>query len=316
MRIPVSVAVLLLLGAWSSLPQTETGRYVYVVTCGGRVDKLDSIEARKTQSVDLAKAEGNEHLIPAVQGVLDGCLSYQALYDGKASAFYTIAPVQAEPKADGTKDYRILEFSVPALRLVKSFPAGSNQQEPPHLRLIGADREPRAVPAAEWSPRTDVDLSDYGPEHSKSPNQILEASGGSALLRMFTANPSELALAVADARKKTLTRLRSLPSTVAPDAHLAPGGQYVLVEETTEGEKPVKTGKLTLFDATTGTVLQELSNPAVKHQYYLTIAPAGKAIYHSGEEYSFIALSKTVEPAQVTRPAATSADPGVFIADR
>ena len=317
MRNWISLVALLLFGALSSPPQTAAGRYVYVVTCGARVDKLDTIAEKKSRSFDLAKSEGNERLIPVVQGALDGCLTYQAIYDANASSFYTIAPVQAEPKADGTKDYRILEFSIPALRLVKSFPAGSNQDNPPHLVFTAAAREPRAIPAAEWSPRTDLDLSEYAPDHAKSPNQILETSGAAALLRMFTANPRQLAFAVANRQTKALIRLREVPSTVAPDVHLAPGGNYVLIEETTpEGEKAAKTGKLALFDAATGKAVEALSNPVVKRQYYLAITPDGKAIYHSGEDYSFIGLSKTFAVMRVIRPAAPASDPGVFFADR
>ena len=305
----------LLLGSLICHPQTKTGRYLYVVGCDALVDKLDTVADQKMAAYDLAKRTGKEQLIPAVTGTLDGCLAYQAVYDDKASVFYTIVPVEAQPKPDGTKDYRVLGFSVPELTLAKSMNGGENASDPPHLEA-GKGQPVKVVTASEWRPQTELDLSTFAPDKKNIPNQILETSGEKVLLRIFTANRNELALAVADRKSKTLVRLQDTPSTFAPNVHLAPGGDDVLVEEALQsGSQVTKTGKLLLYSASTGKPIKELSGQHIQELYFLAISPTGKAIYHSSDKYSFIDLGKTFVPDVVTRPIPTGY-PGLFFADK
>jgi hypothetical protein len=303
-RCIVPLAVLLV-GALACHPRTTPARYLYVVTCDARVDKLDTTTDRKIGAYELAQRTGNQTLIPPVVGTLDGCLAYQAVYDPKASIFRTVVPVEVQPKADGTKDYRVLAFSVPDLQWLNTASAGTNLDAPP--RVEGETAGP---------PQTDLDLSAFTPDRTAIPNQILESSAEKVLLRIFTANPSDLMLAVADRRSHTLVRLQSVVPTVAPAVHLAPGGEVVLVEETEAGgSHPAKNGKLSLYDAKTGSRIQEFSDPHIKELYFLTISPTGKAIYHSGETYWFLDLGKTFPVDAVTR-VGPGDSPAMFFADR
>jgi len=261
-------------------------------------------------SHDLAGLPGNPP-IPAATGGFDGCLAYQAEYDPAASVFYTVAPLQAIAKSDGTKDYRALGFSIPDLRLVKNIAAGANLDAPPHLTLAGGDV--KISPGAAWHPPTDLDLSTFAPDKQPLGNQIIETSGNRILLRIFTADPAQLSLAVADTHSKTIVRLQPAPATTVSNAHLVPAGSAVLIEEVTGAPKPVKTGKLDLFDAATGRSIEQLTGPTVRAQYFLAISPTGKAIYHSGEAYSFVDFGRSFTRDPVSRPS-TGSYPAMFFA--
>lgn len=286
-------------------------RYLYVLTCDGRLDKLDTVENKKTASADLTKLPG-EAALPSAEGAYDGCLAYQALYDADASAFYTVAPLQASMKENGTKDYRVVEYSLPQVRLIKSTPAATNATEPPHLELSNSGI--RLTPAAEWHPPSQFVFSGFAPGEAAG-NQLIEASGDRALLRLFGANPAQVLLGVADTQAKTLVRLQNTPPTAAANAHLTPGGAAVLIEEVTRSQKPGKTGVLALFDATTSRKNELLNSPEIRSQYFLAISPNGKAIYHSAEDYSFVDLKQTFSNEPVTRPPG-AIYPNIFFADK
>lgn len=291
-----------------------TPPYLYVVTCDARVDKLDTIAGRKLASYDLAQDSDAKQLLPTAAGGFDGCLAYQAQMDIEASTFYFVSPVQALSKPDGTRDYRVLGFSIPAIRLVKNMPAGSSPADPPHLDITPGG-VPRTLPNSEWHPSTDIDISTFAPNREKLGNQIIESSGDRALLRIFTANPNELMLAIANTKSKTIATLQSIPPTTALNAHLSPDGDAVMIEVTESAGQPKKTGRLVLFDANTGGQVQEISDSIVRDQYFLAISPSGKAIYHSGESYSFVALKRAFAIGAVTH-ALDSSYPAIFFANR
>src|SRR5271170_3101079 len=186
------ISLVLLVGIFAPPPPTTVGRFLYVVSCDARIDKLDTTVGRKVDAYDLAKRTGKEQLIPVVHGPLAGCLSYQALFDVQASVFYTAVPLADQPKPDGTKDYRVLAFSVPGLQLVKRMSGGESLDAPPHLRLDTGVA--KIFKASEWSPQSDLDLSAYAPGKTQVPNQVLESSGEKVLLRIFTATGCELVL--------------------------------------------------------------------------------------------------------------------------
>jgi hypothetical protein len=279
------------------------GQFLYVVTCDARVDKLDTITGRKMETYDLAKRTGKESLVPVVggaQGALDSCLASQSVYDRAASTFSTVVPISNEPKADGTKDYRVLSFSVPRMELVKQDRGGESLDAPPHLELQSGTL--KILKPSEWMPQTSLDLSAYGPDKTQTPNQILESSGDRALLRLFTADDKELLLAVADRNTQKLVRLQGVPTTVAPCVHIVPGGGHVLIEETGTGDKPGKTGRLVLFDALTGKQQKELNDSHIKDLYFLAVSPTGRVIYHSNDNYWFVHLKMKFASAPVSRP--------------
>jgi hypothetical protein len=271
----VALALLLAVGLQPfASPQSQTatpGRFLYVISCDARVDKLDTVANRKLNTYDLANQTGKESLIPRVQGPLDGCLASQVVFDSKSSTFSTAVAVTNEPRADGTKGYRVLTFSVPEMRLVKQQDGGENLDAPPHLELqLGALK---ILKPGNWTPQTELDLSDFSPDMTRTPNQVLESSGDQVLLRLFTGDDTQLVIAVADRKIHKLVRLQGVPTTVTPNVHLAPGGAYVLIEETGAGEKPEKTGKLFLFDAMTGRLQTELNDGRINKLYFLAISP-------------------------------------------
>jgi hypothetical protein len=313
MRIGILFSGVLLFGAPAGETLAAAGHYGYAIGCDAKVDKLDTLAERKVGTFDLALRTGNRQIIPQVRDGLDGCLADQAIYDPTASVFYTIVPLQAREKPDGTKDYRVLAFSIPDMRLAGKLRGGDSLADPPHLQM-GAGK--RVTVAAQWSPRTDLDLGGFAPGRTEIPNQILETSGALALLRLFTADRNELVLAVADSGSRTVVRLQGLPSTVAPSAHLSPGGKAVLAEETAlNGSSVEKTGRLVLFEAATGSMIKDLTDPQIKDLAFLAISPTGRAIYHSGDRYRFVNLGTTFLDVPVTRPS-SAGYPGFFFADR
>src|SRR4029077_6928013 len=217
-----------------------------------------TITGRKMETYDLAKRTGKESVIPVVQGALDSCLASQAVYNGTASTFSTVVPISNEPKADGTKDYRVLSFSVPRMDLVKQEHGGENLDAPPHLELQSGTL--KILKPSDWTPQTSLDLSAYSPNKTQTPNQILESSGDRVLLRLFTADDKQLVLAIADRKSQKLVGLQGVPTTVAPSVHIVPGGCHMLIEETGTGDKPGKTGRLVLFDAVTGKEQKEFND--------------------------------------------------------
>jgi hypothetical protein len=263
------IALFLAVGACQN--KAELPRYAYVVTCDARADRLDTVENRKTGSFDLTAASGGA--VPSGAGGFDGCLTSAAQYDGKAKTFSVVAAVQAMNKPDGSKDYRLIAFSLPDVNMVK----------------MGS---PVAAPAPGTDPSS-LDLSGFGPNHEKAGNQVIERSGNRVLLRIFASDPATLELAVADTKAKTVTTLQGVGPATALGAHLAPGGGAVLVEAAAAAGSATKTGELRLFDAATGHVTGQVSDAHVRDEYFLAIAPTGKVIYHSGEDYAFIDLKQT-----------------------
>src|SRR5437660_244604 len=306
------LTLLLLPGICLPGPAAVSGQFLYVFSCDAQVDKLDTVAGRKVKTYDLAKRTGKESLIPMVQGALESCLASQAVYDSKASMFSTAVPVTNAPKADGSKDYRVLSFSVPGIEFVKQERGGESLDAPPHLEWQSGKL--KILKPSDWMPQTDLDLFSYSPDKTRIPNEILESSGDRVLLRLFTADDKQLVLAVADRKQQKLVRLQRVPTTVAPSAHIVPGGGYVLVEETRTREKPDKTGRLALFNSVTGKPQKEVNDPHIKDLYFLAVSPTGRTVYHSGDNYWFLDLKMNFAPAAVSRPI-SKGYPAFFFAD-
>jgi hypothetical protein len=288
------------------------GRFLYQVSCSAKLDRFDTVTGRRTNAVDLARRTGKRPLIPVVAGALELCLANQVVFDAAAGVFYTLVPSQGTPRDDGTVDYRILGFAIPAITLVKELPGGSHLEHPPRLALGPAGVQ--AVAPAD-GPRPDEDLSGYAPEHRALPNRILESSGERLLLQL-TAGP-DVAIAVADRASRTLVRLQGPLPTVPDGVHLTPGGGQVLVEEARPGAQPARTGTLFLYDARTGARSKTLSDPAVARLVFRGIAPTGRALFDLLEAYRFVDLGMTFPAQPVVRPAHDEFPrPAVFFSDR
>jgi hypothetical protein len=297
--------------ATSCHPTLPTLHYLYVVTCDARVDRLDTRAGRKETSYDLA-ASVLSNLLPAGDRTIDDCLAYHPVLDKEGALLYFVVPAQAPVNQDGTRDYRVLGFSLPTMKLVKNLPGYEHQVEAPHIKLA-PDRLPRVVPAKQHRDATEINLAAYGPNHEALPNQIIESSADRTLIRTFAANPQELRLAVANAKTKTIVWLKSAPPTTALLAHIAPGGDAVMIEVTEVGGTAKKTGTLALFDANTGAALQQIADDRARTQSFLTISPDGKCVYHAGQDYSFIDLKRSFGNQAVAHPLDTSR-PATFFA--
>lgn len=306
------VLATLLLGAACEAP-AQRDRYLYVLSCDARVRKVDTILERQVSSRALDSGAPGEQLIPHLDAneTLDGCLVNSVVFDAKASVFYTVVPEQVRLKPDGTKDYRMIGFGVPGLAPVEVVPAGTGVEEAPHIEA-GIGR-PKVVPAAGWSPQTDLDVSTYAPKRQEIRNQILEESGSKVLLRVFTGT-DQLALAVADRNAKSVVELKNLVLTTARNIHLTPGGEAVLAEET-DGAG-MKTGDVVLYDSKTGLNTKKLVDSKIKTMSFLAISPNGKGIYHLGDEYGFLNLGRKFSGGSVVRLLDTDSCPPVFFASR
>jgi hypothetical protein len=292
----------------------QPDRYLYVLSCDARIGKLDTVLDRQVSSQALSATALKKQVFPHVQEneTIDGCLANYVVFDTKASVFYTVVPEQARLKADGTKDYQMVSFSVPGLAPVNVVPAGTALTEAPHLELgVG---QPKVVPASEWSPQTDLDVSTFAPQKQDLRNQILEESGSLVLLRVFTPNKDELALAVADQTAKSMVELKDVVLTSARSVHLTPSGEAVWVEETDNAG--AKTGNAVLYDARTGREIKRFADSRVKTMSFLAISPSGKAIYHSGSEYAFLSLGQKFSSGSVVRLLNANSYPPVFFARR
>jgi hypothetical protein len=307
------VGLVLLIGC--SLAHAEVGpRYLYQVSCAARVDRFDVATGRKTNSVDLAKRTGKVRLIPDAEGALEVCLSNRATFDRDKSVLYVLAPKLAHPKEDGTSDYRILGFSVPALTLTSEVAAGDNLDHPPQFEVrsggvVTIDGEP---------PKSDLALSKFGPGRHGLVNRVLERSGDRTLVRLLTDGP--LDIGVADSGTMTFVRMENLPFTTVEHVHLSPGGTHVLVEEVVKGDDPrsrKRTGRLVLYDAKTGRAAKALSEPAIIKLYFRGISPLGKVLYDLLDEYRFVDLRVRFPAVSVVRPASEDfAQPAVFFSDK
>jgi hypothetical protein len=105
---------------------------------------------------------------------------------------------------------------------------------------------------------------------------------------------------------------QDVPLTVAGRVHLAPGGSAVLVEETDTADRP--TGKLVIFNASSGKRQKEFTVPAIAGLYFLAISPTGRVVYHKGDEYRFVNLKMTFRSSSVERPGGGDIPP-LFFAD-
>jgi hypothetical protein len=283
------------------------------------VDVIDTAVGKIIGTYNLAERTRGKNLIPEIQGTIDQCLTDEALFDASSGVFFTAVPETQELKPDGSRNFHLLGFSVPGLELVKVLPGGSGLNAEPHVVWNGKGT-PQVVRDSDWTPVSQMELSDFAPDRKAIPNQILERSGQTVLFHLFTADANEVVLAVAEESSKTVTRLLNVPPTSPLNAHIAPGGGYVYLEETKNTEEEsTKTGKSDLFDSRTGHLLQRFADPHIRAMALLAIAPLGKAVYHTGSVYWFLDLGSkwyhSFGTRQVTRPI-TNDYPGLFFADQ
>lgn len=306
--------------AAAATPTMAPGRYLYQLSCDGRLDKFDTEANRKVGDYDLTQRSGSPPLVPAAPAVLEVCLTNHPVFDGASSILYTVVPVELNAPSGASVGYRVLGFSIPEIVLVKRSPPSAALDHAPHLVLRpGAD--PQVMSETDWSARAEETLVDFTPDRRQLPNRVLETSGERVLLRLFATDGSPV-LAVADRIRKTLVRLPALPAMTIEHSHLAPGGSHVIVEDTQVASPGsagsiVKTGKVCLYDATTGTSVAEFSDPHVARLIYRGVSPRGHVLYQLDSESWFVNLGRTFPAIPVVPVLADDfPPPTVFFADR
>ena len=161
-----------LLAAAQDIPETRD-RYLYVITCDGRVDKVDTLNGETSFSAQLAERTGKQTLDSRcgrhAQWLFN--LTARPMTPKNLSCTRSLRSPRM-PLPDGTRDYRALSFSVPGLELINSRPAAEHAALPP--RLVLGQGEIKIVPEAEWTPPV-----------FRPGTQVLAQSGPVFLLRVF-----------------------------------------------------------------------------------------------------------------------------------
>lgn len=296
------------------LATDNTGpRFLYVVNCDARVDKLDLAAQTKAESFLLSERSGSPPAIAvAPDSKMDGCLVQRVVADSKGEKVSLIAPKRARLDGDGLQEFQALTFGLPEWRLTALLAAGK-LPEAPRLEL-GADGSVHVPNDEHWTPVTLWDLSKYQGQNADAGGLLLASSGSKSLLSLLSVKPDKLALGVADPTTLTVARLNNLPVTTLGHAHLAPGGGYVLVEATESAETNSKTtGALKLYDAT-GNGVAEWQDAGVRNSVFVALTPNGDAVYRSDTGYHFIAMGRHFGTAAVIKPLPELAEPGLVFA--
>jgi hypothetical protein len=299
--------------ACSPAPDSRTSqRFLYVVSCDARVDKLDTVNDKKVETFHLSERSGSPPAVPApADGKMDGCLAQRLQVDGAGKHASLIAPKQARLDSAGLQEFQALTFSLPDWKLVATQAAGKLPQAPWLQLQTGS--ELKVLDDAQWSPQTQLDLRHYQGQDDAVTGIIVASSGSTSLLSLLYAKSDQLALGLADPRARTLTRLTDLPTTSLRHVHLAPGGGFVLVELTEPNVSPAKrTGALRLYDSN-GKQAAQWMDERLRGMSFVALTPNGKAVYRNGTEYHFVSMGRPFGSAAVTQPMPELAAPGLVL---
>ena len=260
------VAVCLSAGVASSASAAEA-RYLYVLDCSARVQKLDMTTGRTTASTALAQ---RSTLVPthgdAANSVPDGCATYGAAYSAKAHLLYTVAPLTGS--FHGTpRRYRVLTFRLPGLHAgpVIDLQEAYGDEDAPQLAqdagvitvsgggrtrrtdgdhfVAGAGRGARIAgqPSSEWH-RPVSSLSGSGRYRRagcERGRRRVHPAGARGRRRAGAVHPEgDAAYATVNAGARTFTPLAIPFRTVDERVHLAPDGKAVVVQEARPGAVP------------------------------------------------------------------------------
>ena len=304
----------------ASAPATHTAsvlavgsRFLYVVSCDGRVDKLDTVEKIKIDSFLLSERSGTPPAVPAApDGRMDGCLTQRVVADAKSGKVSLIAPRTARLSPDGSQEFQALTFSLPEWKL-SSIRSAGRLPEAPRLEL-DAGGGVRIPNDAQWTPVMLMDLSKYHGQDSGAAGLMRASSGNTTLLSLLAATSKRPVFALADRSAGVVTVLDALPTTSLGHVHLAPGGGYVLVEVTQSADPAADlTGVLQLRDAN-GKRVGEWTDASLRGMVLVALTPNGTAVYRSQTTYRFLDLGRPFGNASVTKPRPELAEPGLVYA--
>ncbi len=290
-------------------------RFLYVVQCDARVDKLDLVERKQVESFNLRDRSGSPPAVAAApDGRIDGCLVQRAVADAKGETVSLIAPRSARLDSEGLQAFQALSFVLPDWALTAVLPAG-RLPEAPRLE-IAADGRVRIPSDENWTPVIAADLSGYPGEEAHSGSPILASSDRYKLLSVLSADSNNMDLGLADTVAHTLVRLSDVPTTTLNHVHLAPGGAFVLVEATASADKESQpNGELALFDST-GKRIGRWKDEGPVGGRFVALTPQGDAVYRIEAGYRFVALGRSFGSAKVEKPIPDLADPGLIYSSR
>lgn len=289
---------------------SEATRYLYVVNCDARVDKLDTHARKKVDTFHLSERSGSPPAVPsAPDGKMDGCLAQRVLVDSAARQVRLVAPKEARLDSAGLQEFQLLTLSLPDWKLMDVRPAGKLPEAPQLQQDAAGDM--RVLRDSEWTPVMQMDLGGYKGYDGATGNLIVASSGSVSLLSLLSAKSDRLALGLADQRTRAFTQLADLPPTTLRHVHLAPGGGFVLIEATEGTDTSAKrSGALRLYDASSKLVA-EVADERVRGMTFVALTPNGMAAYRSGSEYYFVSFGHTFGNAAVTTPIPDPASPGL-----
>ncbi len=284
-------------------PAVGNPRYLYVIDCDGRVDKLDMIERKKISSFALTERAGSTSgapVIPSPEGAagrMDGCVAQRAQVDPAGATVSLIAPKGARVDAEGLQEFQVLTFTLPQWTLTGARPAGRSAEAPWLVRdttgtlQVRPDNPLLTAPAPDVQALTGADADAGG--------VLLQSSANGLLLSLLFKNTKAFVPGLANTETRTLTRLTDLPPTAQRFVHLAPGGGFVLVEAVAPAVPHRRTGALRLYDAT-GRAVADVVDERLRQMEFVALTPNGLAVYAAASgEYHFVSLGKTFAAAVV-----------------
>ncbi len=292
-------------------------RYLYVVDCIGRVDKIDTLQQKLVASHVLT--EGAPPLIRKDDTVFNGCTAQAPLINANGTEISMIGTKAVH--TDGAYDLQLLTFSLAQWTLVDAKPLGRSWAWAP-LRLVrDGDGTMRVMARMARAPSVQFYRAQSADGGTTS-GPIQQYSAGVALVSPLPASRPEDALTLGlvdvDASAPALVRAAKVPYTAPDYVHLAPGGAFVVVEEatapTSRADAPLRTGLLRLYDAT-GAMLSELHDHALRgsasfEMSFVAITPNGLAVYADRDRhaYHFVRLGRTFANVPVEKAFSSVAD--------
>lgn len=298
-------------------------RFAYVVHCDGRVDKLDTRERTLIMRFTLSEKSGTPSAVPnlaSAGGQMDGCLAQRVRVDATAqgASVSLIAPKDARLDANGVQEFQVLTFALPNWTLTRTAPAGKFA-EAPWLRRDAAGvlqvvADDPALSAAA------LDLREFSGAPKDSGALLVQSSGDVSLLSLLYKDSTALALGLANSKTRTVVPLADLPPTTLRNAHLAPGGDFVLIERTATVAPYQTTGALRLYGGN-GKAVADLNEERIRSMSFVALTPNGLAVYSDASgAYQFVPLgtrfaATAVVQSPLANPSAAPAPTVVFAAE-